>query len=323
MLFAPFFGVKASGVSDEAPTVRAKFIPDTIMIGDQPVLSVTVTKDVSQKVFFPDFEKELMKGVEVLAQGKIDTVKIEGGRQIELTRKYVVTIFDAGQYNLSGFPVVNIDGEKTDTLLSEPLSIMVKTYVIDTTTQKIYDIKTPIEAPLQLIEIRDYIVIGLLALALIAIIVFIVIRLKYKDTIFARPKLPPHVIAVSELQKIKEMELWQQGKHKEYYTLLTDTLREYLDGRFDKSAMEMTTDEIMTSIKDDIIAERDKEMLHELLSLADLVKFAKYIPDRDDNEISLQRAYEFVEHTKSAEETPETETVEEKTEVVTEEKEGK
>lgn len=321
-LFAPFLGVNATIVPDNQPTVKAKFSPDTIMIGDQPVLTVTVTKDVSQKVFFPEFEKELMEGVEVLRQGEIDTVKVDGSRQMELTRRYLVTIFDAGDYTLNGFPVVHVDGERTDTLLSEPLSITVNTYAIDTTTQKIYDIKTPIDAPLQLAEIRDYIVIGLLALALIAIIIYIIIRLKYKDTMFARPKLPPHVIAVSELQKIKEMELWQHGKHKEYYTLLTDTLRDYLEGRFGKNAMEMTTDEIMSSIKEDVIGERDKEMLYELLSLADLVKFAKYIPDKEDNEIAFQRAYEFVEHTKSAEEAPETEG-EEVAETVTEEKEEK
>lgn len=319
LIFAPFTGVKAVGVTDGQPVVKAKFSADTIMIGDQPTLTVTVKKDVSQKVYFPDFEKTMIEGVEVLAHGKIDTVRVEGGREIELTRKYVVTIFDAGEYRMAGFPVISADGEKTDTLLSDPLMITVNTYQIDTLTQKIYDIKAPLKTPLQLNEISDYLIWGLLLLALVAVIVYLIIRFRNKESLFSRPKLPPHVIAVGELQKIKQMELWQQGKHKEYYTMLADTVREYLEGRFGKNAMEMTTEEIMVSIKEDVINERDKNMLYELLALADLVKFAKYIPDKEDNELSLQHAYEFVEHTKSAEETPEVE----KEEVVVEPKEEK
>lgn len=326
LLFAPFNGVKAGDLADNRPVVKAKFSADTIMIGDQPTLTVTVNKDVSQKVFFPEFDKKIAEGIEVLFQGKIDTVRVEGSREMVLTRNYIITIFDAGEYHLDGFPVVMYDGEKPDTLITEPLSITVNTYQIDTLTQKIYDVKAPIETPLQLAEIRDYIILGLLLFALAAIIVYLVIRFRNKESLFARPKLPPHVIAVGELQKIKQMELWQQGKHKEYYTLLADTVREYLDGRFGKNAMEMTTDEIMASIKEDVISEKDKSMLYELLSLADLVKFAKYVPDKDDNEISLQHAYEFVEHTKSAEETPEIVTEEEPVngvvEPVAEKKEG-
>lgn len=315
LLFAPFHGAKADGVTDNRPVVKAKFSADTIMIGDQPTLTVTVNKDVSQKVFFPEFEKNITEGIEVIRQGKIDTVRVDGSRKMTLTRDYIVTIFDAGEYNLSGFPVIMVDGEKTDTLITDPLTITVNTYQIDTLTQKIYDVKAPIEAPLQLAEISDYLIWGLLLFALAAIIVYLVIRFRNKESLFARPKLPPHVIAVSELEKIKQMELWQQGRHKEYYTLLTDTVREYLEGRFGKSAMEMTTEEIMASIKEDVISDKDKSMLNELLSLADLVKFAKYVPDKDDNEISLQHAYEFVEHTKSAEETPEVENGTEKSNV--------
>lgn len=305
VLFAPFMGAKADATGENQPIVKAKFSADSIMIGDQPVLTVTITKDVSQKVYFPNFEKNLMAGIEVLFQGKVDTTRVEGSRQMEISRQYVITSFDAGDYQLTGIPVISVDGERTDTIMSEPIHLKVNTYVIDTLTQKIYDVKPPISTPLIISEISDYIFAALLFFALAAIIVYIVLRIRNKEALFARPKLPPHVLAVSELQKIKDMELWQNGKHKEYFTLITDTVREYLDGRFGKNAMEMTTDEIMASIKDDSINDRDKEMLKELLSLADLVKFAKYVPEREDNEVSYLRALEFVEHTKGAEETPE------------------
>ena len=301
LFMSPFIG-GANNIKDNPPKITAKFSADTIMIGDQPVITVSVSKDVTQKILFPEFKRALSKGIELLGVSKIDTVREEGSRRIELTRMYKVTIFDAGQYNLDGFPMFMVNGDKVDTLLTNPLQIVVKTYAIDTTTQKIYDVKAPLDAPLQFAEISKYIYWALLALALIAILVYIIIKLRGDRSLFSRPKLPPHVIAVAELEKIKELQLWQNGKHKEYYTSLTDTIREYLDARFGKSAMEMTTEEIMISIKEDNIEQKDKDALYDLLALADLVKFAKLTPDMQDNEEMYQRAMDFVEHTKSSEE---------------------
>ena len=62
------------------------------------------------------------------------------------------------------------------------------------------------------------------------------------------PKLPPHEQALKELDAIKQQKLWQQGRSKEYYTLITETLRRYMVDRFGINAMEMTSDEILALI---------------------------------------------------------------------------
>ena len=103
-----------------------------------------------------------------------------------------------------------------------------------------------------------------------------------------------HLVA----HRLQHQKLWQNGRHKQYYTRLTKILREYLDGRYGVSAMEMTTDEILAAIKELSIDARQFAVLTELLQTADFVKFAKHTPDDELNESLFSGVYYFVEDTK-------------------------
>ncbi|MBQ2364953.1 MAG: hypothetical protein II288_05245, partial [Alistipes sp.] len=91
---------------------------------------------------------------------------------------------------------------------------------------------------------------------------------------------------------------WQNGKIKLYYTELTDILRVYIFGRWGVSAMELTTDEIIAALKDIEMPRESRMDLVEILRSADMVKFAKAIPEAKENEDNFTRAYYFVENTK-------------------------
>ena len=58
-------------------------------------------------------------------------------------------------------------------------------------------------------------------------------------------KIPPYDLAIEKLNKIRQEKLWQQNRHKEYHSQLTDVLREYIDGQFMVPAPEMTSAEIL------------------------------------------------------------------------------
>ena len=75
-------------------------------------------------------------------------------------------------------------------------------------------------------------------------------------------------------------------------------LREYLAGRYNFQAMEMTSAEIIARIRELSVEERASKRLGSLLEVADFVKFAKYEPDAVQNEDAYQDAYYFVEETK-------------------------
>lgn len=135
-------------------------------------------------------------------------------------------------------------------------------------------------------------------------IILIIIAIKYlkrkpqevKETI--APSLPPHVIANERLMEIKTKQVWKTGRIKQYHSDISETVRGYIEGRFDVNALEYTTNEIMQSLRYKTIAPEVLEKLNQILVLADLVKFAKELPVPDENIKSIELAIEFVEQTK-------------------------
>ena len=91
--------------------------------------------------------------------------------------------------------------------------------------------------------------------------------------------------------------MWQQGLEKEYYSSLTDILRVYIERRFLIGAMEMTSAEIIDSLKN---KELDKSVLFslkDLMQVSDFVKFAKLKPTYEENESSIIIAESFIDKT--------------------------
>ena len=133
-------------------------------------------------------------------------------------------------------------------------------------------------------------------------------RLKEMGIFEEIPSRPAHKVALEALRALESEHLWQRGKVKEYYSMLTDIVRTYIERRFEVKAMEITTDEIMSAPEIMEIEKPPKENLQEILVRADLVKFAKFQPLPEENEKSLSLAISFVESTHREPATVETQT---------------
>ena len=103
------------------------------------------------------------------------------------------------------------------------------------------------------------------------------------------------------LSQLRDEKLWQEGREKEYYTHLTDILREYLFGRFGIQAMEMTSSQILSILRSNQETKVLNKQMKEILEMADFVKFAKVKPTPDDNEAAMRNAVAFVEETRPEE----------------------
>lgn len=287
--------------SAERPTVKASFVPDSIAIGDQFMLSVEVEKDVMQVVGFPNFEQNgLVANIEVLQDLAPDTVKLDNRRE-RILKRYLLTCFDAGIYAIGSFPVLYLDKNIVDTLHSaDTLRLLVQTFPIDTLSKTIYDIKPPVQAPLKVGEFSGYTLMVICLIAIIAAITYLVVvtRKRHVAAEKSKPTEPAHVIAIRDLEELNNQKVWQSNRHKHYYTRLTDIIRTYLDNRYGVSAMEMTSDEIMEAMSRYDLSPKSSDDMRTLLREADLVKFAKHIPSPEQNENSWYAAYYFVEETK-------------------------
>ena len=272
-----------------------------ILIGEQTVLHLTVTTDNGKNVIVPIPNDTLMTGVEVLNIAKADTTVIDNNRLL-IKQDILVTSFDSSLYLLPPFKVI----DQTDTIYSNQVALKVSTIPVNIDKpDEFNDIKDTWDPPFVLADYYLLIYGVLFACFLICLIGYILKRLRNRQSIIPfkkqEPKLPPFEMAMKELDEIKQQKLWQQGRNKEYYTLLTDTLRKYMVNRFGINAMEMTSGEILKLIRLESEANSSYNSLKQILELADFVKFAKLHPLPDENELSLMNAYLFVNQTKVVE----------------------
>ena len=290
------------------PVVDARFSADTVLIGDQFDLVVTVEKDQVTVIDFPVLPKGYLQpsatqGLEVLDNGTVDTLKTDG-RRITLRKSYRMTSFDEGDYHSGHFPVMRMDKNIVDTLWShDSLHLVVNTIPVDTVKQKIHDVKAPLATPLRFGEFSGYLFGGLGVLAALALAIYLIVRWLHNKPLRPTKRViePPHVIAIRALDALHDQKLWQSGRHKSYYTHLTDILRTYLCARFPIQAMEMTSEQIIDQMRGILSDDKSLTPLSDILRTADFVKFAKFIPDGELNEAMYTSACNFVELTKPVE----------------------
>lgn len=292
-----------------APRISGRFEPDSIGIGDRFTYSIEVEKDLVQTVIFPNFAASAGEQFELIEDVPIDTLERDG-RRLKLRKSFRLAAFQEGVQRILP-QVMYADKNIIDTLYGEDtLSLLVTTFEIDSTSHSIFDIKPQKTLPFRFGEISGYLMWSLVALVVLAIGLYVAYRImrhygkSLSDIFHPAPPMPPHEEAFRALERLYVLRLCQHDKHKLYYSTLTDILRRYIAARFEVGAMEMTSDEIIAAMRDVELPKKAAMDMADVLRAADLVKFAKAIPESDENEASYQAVWDFVELTKPVEEQP-------------------
>ncbi len=285
-------------------TVEAKIDSTRIFIGQQVELLLEVSTDAGKKVEFAHYDslQQIIPGLEVVKSEEPDTDLLNDGKRMVLTKKYVVTSFDSALYYIPPM-TVKVDGKEYK---SKNLALKVVTFDVDTTkVDSIFAFKPEMKPQFSWDDWKPVIWMSVILLLLVAVLVYVFVRLVTNKPIMHRIKfrqhVAPHKLAMQKIEHIKEENLVQSENSKEYYTQLTDTLRQYISERFGFNAMEMTSGEIIKQLE----AENDEAALRELRELfqtADLVKFAKYTTLINENDRNLVAAIEYINQTKQEEE---------------------
>ncbi len=291
-----------SYINAQNPSVRAELDSNSVLVGDQVKLHFSFSGPVNNQVIWHSLKDSIASKVEIVSLGKIDTVLSADKKMATYNQLLTITCFDSGSYEI---PAVQFQYLKQgDTtrfdVFSNPLVLNVQTVAVDT-TKAIRDIKDIAGAPLTLMEIIEYSLLVLGVIGVLFVLYYVVKRIKNKQPIIklpSKPKRPAHEIALEDLEKLRLKKLWQSGKIKEYQSELTDILRTYLHARFEFNAMEMVSDEIMESMRSKTNDSALLAKLQQVLSIADMVKFAKALPLPSEHDTGMTFSVEIVESTK-------------------------
>lgn len=273
-----------------------------IRIGEQVRLHLGFTAPRGVSVQWPMLADTLNTSIEVVKRGNIDTTAIKGSDLLQYRQYVTITSFDSGYHTIPS--ITFFYRGKTDSVrqysYTDSLMMKVNTVAVDTTLA-IRDIKAPMKQSITFKELLPFILIAISVIALAALFIYYLWRRKQNKPLLpkiVKPSLPAWQIALKELENLSEQKLWQNGRIKPYYSELSDILRRYLENQHMIPAVEMVTDEILDSCRENAAVQNSTEQLGRLLRLADLVKFAKEIPTAPQNEQSLKDAVSFVELTK-------------------------
>jgi hypothetical protein len=294
------FGWYAPSAVAQTAVIKASIDSTQLLIGEQTKIRLEIAAGKDSPLQLPLPVDTIIKGIEVLEISKIDTIDI-GNNRIQLKYDFLVTSFDSALYLMPPFKLI----AGTDTAYSNELALKVSTLPVNTESQQIYDIKDIDNPSFVLWDYLWYVLYPLFGLCLLGGIAYLIYRLKTKKSLLPFKKaeviLSPHMIAINALDSIKAKKLWQQGRVKEYHSEITDTLRIYMERRFSIPAMEQTSGEILGKLKRISQVDYVYDDLKQILLLGDFVKFAKYQPLPDENELSMMNAYLFVNGTKMEE----------------------
>ncbi|MDC6365286.1 MULTISPECIES: BatD family protein [Flavobacteriaceae] len=277
LLFLCLFLMPFWGQSQNAPKISSEIDTTSIKIGEQIQYKITVETDSTDLVHFP--EGQTFSPLETVEALMIDTTKNKN--RVILQRIYALTQFDSGAYTIPPQRIaVNEQPFYTDSF-----RIKVADVVVDTTTQKMYDIKPLIQVEKSYAKLWTILLWVLLALLVVGGLVYwFFLRKKPLTEEEMEALLPPYDRALLELKKLENSRYLIQDEFKKYYSELTDIVRSYLEEDVQVSALESTTSELITKLEllrdageldlqDETISQFQK-----ILQTADLVKFAKSKP---------------------------------------------
>ena len=292
-------------VSHAQVQVTASVDSTKILIGGRSHYFITVYAPKGTKISFPEFnnKKEIISDVEVLS-AKSDTADANG--KVRIRRIYTITAWDAKRYTIPAQKVI-VDGA---TKTTGNVALDVQAVPIDTVKSTPMPPDDIQKVPFSWGEWVPVILVIVLALILICFVFYLYRILCHKKNGRA-------------LKKTRALSYYEQAKHdlseiaankmlyaeqKAYYTDVTNVLRKYISQRYNINALEMTSHEILESMKDVC----DVSELKVIFNTVDLVKFAKYSTDANDMTYYLDSIVHFIDSTK----------VEEAKEVIEEPKEN-
>ncbi len=299
----------ASGLS-LVPAASAKEQPDTVSsisgiqietsvdkaqmyIGDLVNYTITVTYDSSIELLPPPLGANL--GAFDVKDYQTDiTTKLPDGR-LKSESHFVLSTFTTGDYIIPPVPMAfELPDGTRKVMLSESVPIKVNSLLLNVDdSADIYPLKAQYE--FQRDYTKYYIWGSILFIILAGLAYYIWRKILRRKGLAPLDLRPAWEIAFEKLARLEQKGLVNEGHFKLYYVELTEILRNYLGRMYAANITDMTTDEFFENYDSIGLADDVRRALKELLHHADLVKFAKLVPDLERCQLDFRYVHDLIE----------------------------
>jgi hypothetical protein len=279
--------------------VQGALVPDRpeLTVGDPVRLALEVNHPAGYQVFIPKLE-QVWGNLEVRGQSQATTEVLDDGTAT--TRQTIeVTLFSPGEFRTPELPLTISDGSGQ---LTESIIPAVSLNVVPTLAEndnELRDIKP--QAGLQVPAVWPWFVGGGLVLLAVAAVAGWWAYRRWRGEPFLAPFVdnrPPWQVAHDELVRIGKLGLVEERRFKEYYTLVTDCLRTYLEDQFQLRVYDRTTSQLKPVLQQSHLAPEHTRRILDLFTWSDMVKFAKFAPEAAVAHQMLEEALALVDRTR-------------------------
>ena len=262
-------------------------------VGDPIELSLSVTHPADTHAIMPDLAGEWGP---FLINSQSAPVTQANGDGTETTSQVIdARLFAPGSFTTPPVVIGLTDSAgQISEVLAQPLTVDITSVLVEGDSE-LRDIKPQAELPYVNILLWG---LAALIIALIVGLVFLIVRhLKARRALVAIDNRLPHEVALDELDRIEGLHLPDTGLFKEHYTLVSDTLRIYMEKRVNVPMMERTTAEIQYGLKQTDLEPSVTGHFLSVLDVSDLVKFSKFSPEEASAYGILTSARQIVQAT--------------------------
>lgn len=244
-----------------------------LSVGDRVSVKVIIktSEDIDQiSVALDDGQYEIME--------ERPTQKREQSDYTVFEKEVILSFFKLGDFNIGPFTVslfkndAQVDSKKTNSV-----PVTVKT-VLEEQDKDIKELKSPIDIKGDPFYVLKYVILALAAGILIGLLIAWW-RRRNKETPEPEIALTPLEELEKRIKDLWDLHLFDKGKIKLHFIELTRISKHFLFRNYGFQAEDFTTYETMNSLQ---IKEKETVLLDYfrfIFNTADLVKFAKFIPD--------------------------------------------
>ena len=271
-------------ITINSQSVNAYVESDSILIGKELNYTIDVNAEKVENIIFPDSTSFVP--FELISETKVDTLKQDNG--FRFSKKYGITSFDEGDFII---PKIKIQiGDKL--FSTDSKKITVNLVEVDTTKQGLYDIKPAFDkfSSIEILKLslkNNYPVILFMIFLVLTLFYFRSKIIEFFNPLLnIKPTLRPIELIKKRLSDLEKINIDSGAEIKFFYSELTFALRIFFEKEVYDKALESTTIELilklnnLSEIKSFAITNDSLNKIEDIFKRADLVKFAKYLPEK-------------------------------------------